>query len=39
MGAKVFDIFCAVSDNQYRWVDIDHAREVVGYVPQDGLRG
>ena len=30
-----FDIFYAVSNNRYRWVDIEHAREVVGYVPQD----
>ena len=31
-----FDIFYGMSDNRYRWVDIDHAREVLGYVPQDG---
>lgn len=30
-----FDIFYGVSDNRYRWVDIDRALEVVGYVPQD----
>jgi len=30
-----FDIFYGVSDNRYRWVDIDHAHEVVGYAPQD----
>jgi hypothetical protein len=24
-----------VSNNQWRWVDIDHAREVLGYLPQD----
>ncbi len=30
-----FDIFYGMSNNDYRWVDIDHAREVVGYVPQD----
>jgi nucleoside-diphosphate-sugar epimerase len=30
-----FDIFYAVSDNAYRWVDIEHAREVLGYDPQD----
>ena len=30
-----FDIFYGASDNRYRWVDIAHAREVVGYVPQD----
>ena len=31
----VFEICYGVSDNQYRWVDIDHSREVLGYVPQD----
>ena len=30
-----FDLFYGMSDDRYRWVDIDHAREVVGYVPQD----
>ena len=30
-----FDIFYGMSESQYRWVDIDHAREVVGFVPQD----
>ncbi len=30
-----FDIFYGISNNQYIWVDIEHAREVVGYVPQD----
>ena len=30
-----FDIFYGMSDNKYRWVDIDHAREVLGFVPQD----
>jgi dTDP-4-dehydrorhamnose reductase len=30
-----FDIFYGVSDNRYRWVDIQHAREALGYVPQD----
>jgi nucleoside-diphosphate-sugar epimerase len=29
-----FDVFYAVSDNAYRWVDLDHARERLGYVPQ-----
>ena len=31
----MFDIFYGMSDNKYCWVDIDHAREVLGYVPQD----
>jgi nucleoside-diphosphate-sugar epimerase len=30
-----FDTFYGVSDNRYRFVDIDHPREVVGYAPQD----
>ena len=32
-----FDIFYAVSDNRGRYRDIEHAREVVGYAPQDGI--
>lgn len=28
-------LFFAASDNGYRWVDIDHARRVLGYAPQD----
>jgi nucleoside-diphosphate-sugar epimerase len=30
-----FDIFYGVSDNYYRFMDIQHAREVLGYVPLD----
>ena len=30
-----FDVFYAVSESARRWVDIDRARERVGYVPQD----
>ncbi len=30
-----FDIFYGVSDNKWRFWDIDHAREVLGYAPQD----
>jgi nucleoside-diphosphate-sugar epimerase len=30
-----YDIFYGVSNNRWRWVDIDHAREVLGYIPQD----
>ncbi|NQW18064.1 MAG: NAD(P)-dependent oxidoreductase [Chloroflexi bacterium] len=33
-----FDIIYAVSDNKGRWRDIEHARQSVGYVPQDGIR-
>ena len=30
-----FDIFYGVSNNRWRWVDIEHARNVLGYIPQD----
>ena len=30
-----FDTFYGVSNNRWRWVDIEHAREVLGYIPQD----
>lgn len=30
-----FDIFYGMSNNDYRWVDIEHARRQVGFVPQD----
>ncbi|WP_129113526.1 NAD-dependent epimerase/dehydratase family protein [Halegenticoccus tardaugens] len=30
-----FDVFYGVSDNDRRWFDIDHARDVIGYDPQD----
>ena len=30
-----FDIFFGQSDNRYNLVDIQHAREVLGYAPQD----
>lgn len=29
-----FDICYAVSENRYRWVDLDHTRERLGYVSQ-----
>lgn len=31
----LFEICFGVSDNRYRWLDIDHSREVLGYVPRD----
>ena len=31
-----FDICYGVSDNQYRWVDLENSRERLGYIPQDG---
>lgn len=30
-----FDIFYAVSNNDARWFDIDHARKVLGYKPEN----
>ncbi len=30
-----FGIFYGMSDNRYRWTDIDSAREVLGFVPKD----
>ena len=30
-----FDIFSGVSANQNRWYDLEHARSVIGYDPQD----
>ena len=30
-----FDIFYGVSNNRWRWVDIEHARNVLGYIPED----
>jgi len=30
-----FDIFYGVSNNKWRFWDIDHAREVLGYAPED----
>jgi nucleoside-diphosphate-sugar epimerase len=30
-----FDVFYGVSDNDRRWFDIEHAREVIGYDPRD----
>ncbi|MFN2229774.1 MAG: NAD-dependent epimerase/dehydratase family protein [Anaerolineae bacterium] len=34
-----FDIFYGISDNPYRWVDLEHARAVLGYVPEDRAPG
>lgn len=30
-----FDVFYGVSDNHRRWFDLEHARSVIGYNPQD----
>ncbi len=31
----IYDICYAVSDNRYRWVDMAHTEQVLGYAPQD----
>ena len=31
-----YDIFYGVSNNKHRFVDIEHARQSLGFVPQDG---
>ncbi len=36
---RTYDILYVTSDNQHRWVDLDHARQVVGFVPQDSAEG
>jgi NAD+ dependent glucose-6-phosphate dehydrogenase len=33
-----FDVFHGLSDNSYNMADIQHARDVLGYHPQDGIR-
>lgn len=30
-----FDVFYGASDNDRRWYDVEHAREILGYDPQD----
>jgi len=30
-----FDIFYVLSNNKYNWADIDRARRVIGYAPED----
>ena len=34
-----FDIFSGVSDNDDRWFDIEHARDILGYEPRDNGAG
>ena len=34
-----FEIFYGMSDNKWRWVDIDNARRKVGYIPRDRAEG
>ena len=31
----LYDIFFALSDNKWAYRDLEHPREVLGYVPQD----
>jgi NAD+ dependent glucose-6-phosphate dehydrogenase len=33
-----FDTFFGISNNKYCWVDIAHAREVIGYVPKRSVQ-
>ena len=35
----IYDIFYVTSDNRDRWVDLEHSRQVVGFVPQDSAEG
>lgn len=30
-----FDVFYGMSNNDHRWVDIDHAKNVIGFIPED----
>jgi hypothetical protein len=30
-----FDVFHAISENSRRWRDTDHAKQVLGWEPQD----
>jgi nucleoside-diphosphate-sugar epimerase len=38
-GDVKWDVFYGVSDNFTRFRDISHAKDVIGYVPQDGVKG
>ena len=33
-----FEIFYGLSNSEYRWVDIENAAKILGYVPQDRIR-
>ena len=33
-----FEIFYGLSDSDYRWVDIENAAKILGYVPEDRIR-
>ena len=30
-----FDIFYGVSKSKWRWVDIEHPKRILGFIPQD----
>jgi hypothetical protein len=30
-----FDVFYGVSDTDRSWMDVEHAKDVIGYEPQD----
>jgi uronate dehydrogenase len=34
-AGPIFEICYGVSDNTHRWVDLEHSREVMGFIPQD----
>ncbi|MBJ67075.1 MAG: hypothetical protein CME28_03605 [Gemmatimonadetes bacterium] len=34
-----FDIFYGVSNSRWRWVDIEHPKRILGFVPQDSAEG
>ena len=34
-----FDIFYGVSNSIWRWVDIEHPKRILGFVPQDSAEG
>jgi uronate dehydrogenase len=33
---RLFEVFFAVSKNRTRWVDLSHARRILGFIPRDG---
>ena len=34
-----WDVFYGISDNFTRYRDLTHSKEVIGYVPTDGIKG
>ena len=38
MASLVFGIFYGMSNNELRWVDLEYAREAIGFVPEKGKR-